>query len=192
MHRFRLLIASIVFATGLLFAPLVFAEDAVEWSLQRVNERRLNVNLTGMQLIGAWGAVNLAAGLGLGLRAEGEARSFHLMNAGWGAVNLALAGVGYWQSTRSDPASFTLAQTVAEQRSVENLFLLNVGLDLAYVAAAAWMHERGRRGDEWSSFFAGAAPAVALQGGVLLVFDLLMYLCHRAGGPRLEALLVAR
>jgi len=181
-------LAALVFVTGLALAPLAWAEEAVDWNLTRVNERRLNVNVAGMQIIGAWGAVNVAAGLALGLRAEGESRAFHLMNAGWGAVNLALAGIGYWQATRADPTSFSLAQTVGEQRGVGNLFLLNAGLDLAYVAAGAWMHERGKRGDDWSAFFSGSGPAVILQGGVLFAFDLLMYLCHRAGDVHVDAL----
>jgi hypothetical protein len=188
MHFDRATITALVFTMGLAFAPLAFAEDAIDWNLTRVNERRLNVNLAGMQIIGAWGAVNVAAGLAMGLRADGESRAFHLMNAGWGAVDLALAGLGYWQATRADPNSFSLAQTVGEQRGIENLFLLNVGLDLAYVAAGAWMYERGKRGDERSAFFSGSGPALMLQGGVLFAFDLLMYLCHRAGDRHVDAL----
>lgn len=161
------------------------APAAVEWNLERVNQRRLNVNLLGMKLLGSWGALNLVVGLAAGLRGEGPARSFHLMNAGWGAVNLGLAAWGGCDAAHADAAGFTLAQALSEQRSIENIFLFNAGLDLAYVAGGAWMLERSQRGGERAALLDGGGKAVMLQGAVLFAFDLLMYLCQRAGEPHL-------
>jgi len=190
-------LAPLLLLSGLLIAPVAMADlippevppAAVGTSLVEVHRQRLDWNLTGMKVLGGLGTLSLASGLALGLTTTNERdRSFHLMNAGWGAVDLGLALAAGWSAAHTDPASLTLVDAVQEARFNQGMFLFNAGLDLAYVAFGWWMSERARRGDDKAAFFEGAGPAVMLQGGALFAFDLAMFLVHRAGNDVLDQL----
>ena len=182
-----LLIAGVVMTA----ATTALAEERGNDAVTIVNRERLSLNISGMKWLGGLGAVSLATGLALGFRGTPQERSFHLMNAGWGAVDLGLALTAGLSAARTDPAAMGLAGAVADARWNQNLFLLNAGLDVAYVAFGLWMAERARRGDTRADFYRGAGPAVMLQGGLLLAFDLTMFLLHRRENTSLDALVAA-
>ena len=190
-------LAPLLLLVGLLSAPIAMADvpapevppAALGTSLVDVQRQRLDWNLNGMKVLGGLGTLSLASGLALGLTASNEKdRSFHLMNAGWGAVDLGLALAAGWSAAHTDPASLTLVDAVQEARFNQGMFLFNAGLDLAYVAFGWWMYERARRGDDKAAFFEGAGPSVMLQGGALFAFDLAMFLVHRSGNDVLDQL----
>ena len=56
---------------------------------------------------------------------------------------------------------------------MEKIFLVNVGLNVAYMAAGGMLWERGRRlGDERLE---GYGPSLVLQGAFLVGFDTVMF-----------------
>lgn len=104
------------------------------------------------RVLGSWAAVSTAAGAALAL--SPRTRGFGRQTAVWGLVDGAIALVGvHRRGTRgpTDPAR------------LRRVLLVNAGLDVGYLAAAAWLVRDGRwRGD---------GAAVAVQGAFLLVLD---------------------
>lgn len=129
----------------------------------------------------AWGAgsVLLGGGLAVARRREGWWRAFGLQNAGWGAVDLAIAVVAERLRARRmarivDP--YEPSELWAEALRLRRVLLVNVALDVGYVVggAALWRWRRG------SGAPAGASAGIVVQGAFLLLHDAV----HAVGAGR--------
>ena len=148
---------------------------------------RTHLDQRGLTVLGGWAVGNLlVSGIATG-QTEGSTHYFHQMNLGWGAINLALAGVGYLGARRAaqQPTS-SRAENVRAQLRTENLYLFNAGLDVAYLATGIYLLEKGRNptasgsSDRWR----GYGQSLLLQGGVLLLFDGFQFATHHRHGTR--------
>ena len=148
---------------------------------------RAHLDQRGLTVLGGWAVGNLlVSGIATG-QTEGSAHYFHQMNIGWGAINLALAGVGYLGARRAShlPAP-NRAENVRAQLRTENLYLFNAGLDVGYLATGVYLLEKGRNptasgsADRWR----GYGQSLLLQGGFLLLFDGFQYATHHRHGNR--------
>ncbi|MEZ4686308.1 MAG: hypothetical protein R3B47_09645 [Bacteroidia bacterium] len=137
--RFLLMGALLVMAMSLL------SQTYSEAELEAVNSKRLKINQKSMYVLGGWAVTNIAAGLYFRGKTTGVNRYFHEGNAGWNVVNLAIAGGSLWAGAHTDPASYDLWQTIAEQQKIEKILLFNAGLDLGYMATGLYLRERSRR-----------------------------------------------
>ncbi len=137
-----------------------------------------------MLVLGGWGAVNIVGGA-IGTRTHNpEARYFHQMNVIWGSTNLLIAGLGYLSATKENTSGLSLSTVLAKQHKMEKTFLLNAGLDLAYITTGLYLSERSRRNADPSKL-KGYGNSTMLQGGFLLLFDALMYGLHTKHGKKL-------
>ena len=171
MFKFTTILASIIIGS----IGIVKGQSKTS-KLTEINENRLQLNRNGMKILGGWAAGNIVAG-GVGMaKSSGSTRYFHEMNLAWNGVNLAIAGLGYFGS-KKDPAAFSIKETFREYRSFENILLFNTGLDVGYVAAGAYLWERGIRKD--SDRLKGYGQSLIMQGGFLFTFDLIMFLASR-------------
>ncbi len=147
-------------------------------TLDAFNARGLRLTHSGMTVLGAWGAGNLVAN-GLALRnASGSDKAFYQMNLAWAGVDLVLAGVGFLGSRRAK-TGLRAYETLEEQQKTEKLFLVNAGLDVAYVTGGFYLMERAKSRLENSEKNDGYGRSLILQGGFLLLFDGVMYAVHR-------------
>jgi hypothetical protein len=156
-------------------------------SLADFGQTRTRLDQRGLRVLGGWAVGNLVvSGVAMG-QTDGSARYFHQMNIGWGAVNLALAGAGYLAARRAaqSPAN-SRAENVRSQLKTENLYLLNAGLDVAYLAAGAYLLEKGRNPTAAgsSSRWRGYGQSLLVQGGFLLLFDGVQYAAHHRHANR--------
>lgn len=161
--------------------------------LTEFNQKRLLINKRGMTVLAGWALLNLAASGTLIFNSEGVDKNFHIMNTAWGAVNMAIAGFGYFGAL-DDPAGFGRYETFNEQKFIEQFLLLNTGLDLAYVIGGFYLRERSERfavtNRNRYERFRGFGHSLILQGSFLLVFDLTLFFIHKVhGGNNLPALL---
>ena len=104
------------------------------------------------RVLGAWAAGSVAAGALL--VASPSTRGFGRQTLTWGVVDGAIAYVGARRRAVKGPT---------EPRRLRRVLLVNVALDVGYLAAAGWLLRDGRwRGD---------GAGVALQGAFLLALD---------------------
>ena len=155
---------------------------------QAFNLKRIETNKKAMLILGGWALGNMAfSGVKVG-NTEGVEKGFHQMNIGWNAFNLSIAALGYWGATKENPATFDGFNTMNEHYKLQKIFLLNTGLDVAYVVGGAYLIERSKTAEK-SEQMKGFGQAVILNGAFLFIFDLGNYLIHNAQNDKLKMLL---
>ena len=140
------------------------------------NQERLDLNRTGMQILGSWAAGNMLLSATQLRQTDPIKRSYHQMNLAWNGVNIAIAAFGYFQGLDGDLAK-TLAYTLDEQYSIEKILLLNAGLDMVYMAGGWYLLERSRRADKPHQLN-GFGRAVIVNGAFLFLFDVILHQVH--------------
>jgi hypothetical protein len=169
--------------TILLFFYLVaFLSSFGQFSNDSFNAKRLDINRKAMYVLGGWAAGNIIWGVAGTATSSGSDKSFHQMNLGWGVVNGVLAGVSLLQFKKAKTSGLDFARTVRDQQKIEKLFLINGGLDLAYLGAGAWMLEKSKTQTSKPEQWKGFGNSLHLQGSFLLVFDAINYAVHNRHG----------
>lgn len=155
----------------LLTAITVMAQDGA----RTFGEASLAANNTGMYILGGWALANMAAGAYGWASFEGERKYFSQMNLFWNVVNLSIAGIALYSSYSTDLITAGTEEILAKHLKTEKLFLINSGLDVGYLGAGFLMRHLSGRTEKRADLLKGYGNAVILQGGFLLVFDLVMY-----------------
>ena len=141
-----------------------------------------------MLILGGWALGNMAvSGLKVG-NTEGVSKGFHQMNIGWNAFNFGLAAFGYYAALKENPATIDGFNTINEHYKLQKIFLLNTGLDVAYVASGAWLIERSKTANKPEQM-KGFGQAVIMNGAFLFIFDIGNYLIHDAHNDKIRMLL---
>jgi len=179
----------IIFLLVLMLLLYATPSDAQNLSqkLELYNSDRLDLNKKGMLVLSGWALTNIAAGSYGYYNSNGQKKYFHQMNAFWNVVNLSIGALAYYQGVHSDPSAFNLHQSMEEARSIENILLLNIGLNVGYIATGGFLWERGIRKD--NRRLLGYGPSLVVQGGFLLVFDSILYTLTRSNNQQLFQML---
>lgn len=148
-------------------------------TLPTFNQERLDLNRKGMTVLGSWAGANLITNGILLANASGRDKAFYQMNIYWNVVNGALAGLSLLQKSKNQ-VNMSAFQTLEEQNSTEKIFLLNTGLDVAYVVGGVYLLEKSKNSTSNQDMLKGYGQSVILQGGFLLLFDGIMYGVHRS------------
>ncbi|MDO9375949.1 MAG: hypothetical protein Q7T76_16125 [Ferruginibacter sp.] len=153
-------------------------------TLDDFEKKRIRIDKTGMLTLAGWSAANLAIGA-IGTNSSNrEHKYFHQMNLTWGAVNLLVAGLGF-HGSKEIVVGVNLSDVLLHQNKKEKIFLLNAGLDVAYITGGLYLRERSRRNVDPAKL-KGYGNSVILQGGFLLLFDAVMYSVHHTHGKQLR------
>jgi hypothetical protein len=164
----RLLILPFLF-----FTSLSFAQPLLEF-----NQKRLQTDKRLMLCLGSWAGANfLVSGVGWATVPKGEVRYFHQMNVLWNTVNIGLAIPGYFNAKKSNP-NLTFDNSILIQHKTEKIFLINTGLDLAYLSAGLLLRSNAKINLTKRDQFNGYGNSLLMQGGFLFLFDLTAYLLH--------------
>lgn len=156
-------------------------------SLESYNQQRLNRNKVGMIILGSWAVGNIVSSPVLKRNVSGSDQYFHDMNLYWNLVNFGIAGFGLYAALTTDPASFDIGKSLAEQHKIEKILLFNTALDVGYIMGGLYLRERGiNRGKDRLK---GFGKSIVLQGAFLFAFDLIFYLSHTSGQKELMPLL---
>jgi len=151
--------------------------------LPQFNKERLRINQTGFLVLNAWSVANLTTGLIAQSSAGGEAKYFHRMNAIWGGVNLLIA-LPAFINARKSKTDLTLEASVRGQAAIEKTFILNAGLDIAYLAGSTWFLEKATTSANPDKY-RGYGKSILMQGAFLLLFDAVMFTTHNRHGKKL-------
>jgi hypothetical protein len=169
----------------LLLFTHVFAQenfnDSIANSRNRITEK-------SMIVLGSWAAVNIAAGFIIAGQSQGESKYFWQMNAYWNLVNGGLAVMGYLGARKALAKKYGFAENESAQLSIEKLYALNFGLDLAYIATGFFLHEKGLNTSNTKSHeqLLGYGTSIILQGGFLLLMDGIVLSLHHKNSVRLN------
>ena len=171
----------------LLFILLVFsvvAASAQPGFQDSIATSRAGLNKRNMYVLGAWAGANILQGTISASNTTGTDHFFHQMNAYWNIANLAIATVGLLSIKKQMTGPHSFERNMREQHQLEKIIVFNGGLDLAYLATGLYLKERGDRlnKDQLKCY----GTSLLLQGGFLLIFDIIQYTGHRRNGKLLE------
>lgn len=144
-----------------------------------------------MLILGGWAAGNMILNPIIGRGAVGSDKYFYQMNTWWNAVNLTIAGFGYYNAIHDDPSTFNALSSLQEQNSIEKILLVNTALDVGYILGGLYMKERSLNVNKNADRLNGFGRAVILQGSFLLVFDAIFYAVHKSHSQDLINILSA-
>lgn len=141
---------------------------------------RLDRNKKGMLVLSGWAAANLISGSIGWATAKGPDKYFFQMNTFWNVVNMGLGVAGYLSSVNADPSGMTHSEILKGYNSMQNIFIFNAGLDIAYMAAGLYLMERSKNAIKNNDLLKGYGSSLILQGGFLFAFDLIMFLAQKS------------
>lgn len=172
MKRHHLIIPILLF-----FAVELYGQNTSQFNIKDAYQQDVKIRKTGMLILGSWAAVNMIAG-GIGRsQLNGEKAYFHEMNLIWNVVNLGIAGAGYYFTLSGEMLSNS-AELLESQVSFQKILLFNAGLDIAYVIGGFYLMERSKNTSKNPERLKGYGKSVILQGGFLLLFDLILHGIH--------------
>lgn len=168
----------------LIICTRTFAQD----SLKTYNYSRNRITTTGMEVLGSWAIVNIGAGAaGWASSKGGSNKYFYQMTTIWGAANLGAALLGYTGAKSNTGKPLNASESLKAQQKIEKIFLINGGLDLAYIGTGVFLRHRGDTRN--SNQLRGYGSATIVQGVFLLLFDGTMYSTQRNNGNKLRQFL---
>jgi hypothetical protein len=135
------------------------------WQFQAALSRRLL----------AWSGLSVGAGAALALLSDPVWRGFGAQCAGWGLIDAVIAGLGLRQTHRkaAEQEAHRADEQAEARKNLRRVLWINTGLDIAYVAGGLLLAAtKGREGTH-RRFWRGSGWGIVLQGGFLLVFDLI-------------------
>jgi hypothetical protein len=160
----------------------------VQDTLHTIRHRQMALQKTTGIVLGSWGLANTLSGaIGMST-AEGSNQYFHQMNFAWGLVNTGLAIAIRHSAAKEARQAVSYGSVLKYQQQVEKLLLLNTGLDAAYMATGWALIEKSRHSTNKPERLEGFGQSLLLQGGFLLLFDLVQYGLHRKNGKALQSL----
>ena len=171
----------------LMLLPHILFGQNISQQLTDFNTQRININTKGMYVLAGWAVTNIAVGATGYFNNTGSRRYLHQMNAAWNIANLAIAGTALYQYANVDPASFNFSESLSEAQSIENILLLNMGLNVGYMATGGYLWERGIR--KSSERLTGYGQSLLIQGGFLLLFDSTLYLLNSSNNQALQSII---
>nr|WP_294996781.1 hypothetical protein [uncultured Sediminibacterium sp.] len=149
-----------------------------------IARERIKLVQNNMYVLGAWAGANIIQGTISASNTHGSEHFLHQMNAYWNTVNLAIAGVGLLGIRKQLKQQYNRESNLKAQYRLEKILLLNAGLDLAYISTGLYLKERGTRLNNDRNV--GYGNSLLLQGGFLLIFDLIQYGQHHKNTKWLE------
>jgi len=169
----------VILLTGQLEAQLNFNDS--------MSMARNKLTKNAMIVLGSWSVVNITTGFILANQTSGETEYFWRMNAYWNFINLGLAGLAYFNTLRAMNRHYPFDENLRQQYGMEKLYLFNAGLDLFYIAGGIALHEHGKTESDQKKYdqFTGYGKSIVLQGGFLLLMDLIMYSLHHNNTKRM-------
>lgn len=153
-------------------------------ALKAFETSKNNINHNGMIVLTTWSGVTIAAStLGYGLTNSFEEKQFYLMNGAWGLVNLSIALPGLLSKRKPNSSLYNLQK---DQTKIEKIFLINAGLDIAYITGgiALKQYAQTQTNVKKEQRFNGFGNAILVQGAGLLVFDAAMTILNNQNRKR--------
>jgi hypothetical protein len=172
------------FITAISFSLFFITTFGQQTNLKAFNKERERISKTGVKVLAGYSVANIIYGTIAASQAGGSNKYFHEMNAIWNGITLGITGIGFLTAKKESELNYSAS--LKKQSDIEKLFLFNSGLDVAYIAGGAYLKERSKTTIKNPAKLKGYGESVMLQGGVLLLFDGIMYAIHNKHGKLLN------
>lgn len=155
--------------------------------LLNIQTRQSNMAKTSMISLNSWAIGNIAYGTIANFNSGGEAKYFHQMNAIWNVVNLGIGISGIIGAYKKESPK-TLKEIYDYQHRIEKVYLINAGLDVAYIASGLALRNFGENKTGTARLrLKGYGNAIMMQGGYLLLHDVAVLLMCKSNVKLLNA-----
>lgn len=183
----RTLLLSFSLIAGITAFSQPLADTArVNSILQDVHLRQTNISRIGMTSLNAWAVSNITYGSISFDGSTGKERYFHQMNVFWNVVNLSIGIPGLLGTYKEKETDFE--SLYKYQKKLENVYVLNMGLDVGYVVTGWALDNFGKTKEgELGDRFKGYGNSLVMQGTYLFVHDLILYFLYKSNNKRLDA-----
>ncbi len=178
---YHFMIKVILCAIVLMFVYSGFSQQT---SLDQFNIERQKISKNGVKGLVIYSVSNIIYSTIAASNSSGSQKYFYKMNTIWSGITIGLVGLGIVAAKKEGSLSY--AESLKKQSTIEKVFLFNAGLDVAYIAGGAYLKERSKRVGGNAERRKGYGESIMLQGGVLLLFDGVMYLLHSNHGKTLN------
>ena len=165
----------------ILISVTVFSQQT---NFDRFNKERQKISKTGIKILATYSAANIIYGSIAASQTTGSNRYFHEMNAIWNSITMGITGIGILTAKKEGQLSYNAS--LKKQANIEKLFLFNAGLDIAYFTGGAFLKEKSKTNIKNPKKLEGYGESVMLQGGLLFLFDGIMYALHNNHGKFLN------
>jgi hypothetical protein len=169
------------------FMTVVVSKAKAQDSLFNFNQKRNEINQTGMKVLSGWALANIAIGSVGFYRTKGATKYFHQMNIFWNVVNLGIATAGFYGAKEASKKQFSVEQSIREQHKTERILLINAGLDVVYLTGGWYLNKRGINKN--SDRLRGYGSSIILQGAFLFLFDSSMFAIQKHHSKNAKAFL---
>lgn len=139
-------------------------------------EKKIQIEKRSMATLTGWAGLNIVSGSIGWATTNDESKYFNQMNVAWNIVNL---GIALPSLLRKHPTDLSDEEIVKQQHTIEKVLLLNVGLDVAYVTSGFLLKEMSKNNPNNYHRYRGYGNSLLLQGGFLLVFDIIQFAVHQ-------------
>lgn len=141
--------------------------------------KKQEIGKSGMIVLTSWAGASIASGTLGWIGAKGEWKYFSQMNVVWGVINLGIALPGLLGSNKTYENGVSTGQMIKNQYSSEQTYLINGGLDFLYIGTGVFLRTIADKHPNNEMRLKGFGNSIILQGGFLLIFDVIQYLRHR-------------
>ena len=154
--------------------------------LGTISDNYFFINQQGMYILSFWAALNMVLGL-FYFRTTDAWKYFFLMGFYWNIVNLFLAVYTLYDISvmRQNIAitGLNALNIINNHHFIQKILLVNVGLDVAYLVSGFLLKEKAKNSlnsnNSNSGRMQGFGNSLLVQGGFLLLFDIMMTILHQ-------------
>ncbi len=171
----RVAILTLMFVIGAFFLAFSQGNGVIDFY---TNSNKINT--TGMYVLGGWAVANITGGAIGWANSNGSTKYFYQMNLFWNTVNLGIAGFALFNSFNTDISMLSPDELMAKHIKTENLYLINAGLDVVYIGTGFLLKHLSMGNLKKQDLLKGYGNSVILQGGFLMIFDLVMWGIQRS------------
>lgn len=162
----------LTFLFVILAITLAFAQETESIDFYTTSTK---INTTGMYVLGGWAIANIAGGAIGWANSTASSKYFHQMNLFWNTVNLGIAGFALYNNLTDDFSMLSSDEILLKHTKTENLYLINAGLDVVYIGTGFLLKHLSVSNLNKHDLLKGYGNSIILQGGFLMIFDLIMW-----------------
>ena len=149
----------------------------------QIEYKRQQIARNGSISLAVWSGVNITVGtIGYFTQPKNEWTYFQEMNVLWNVINLGLAIPGI---LIKDKKQATLIGSLKKHHNLQTIYLVNAALDVSYITAGIFLRMIGSEKNDLR--MNGYGSSLLLQGGYLMVYDLVQYILLKRNAASLQS-----